>query len=165
MHYFILLTLLISNSSFAGKDCLKEYYNYYAGQKFTGSFNDLYERNKSNPDLNVICKDKSKNEMWESERKAMSIGVAEKLDELSKSHRISTGDLELLKAEEAVYIGGPDICHRLDKALKEKESCYEPYSFTQKLRSTDILSMKFEDACKELGPEIIRRIRVCKYKD
>lgn len=164
MRYLLFLTLFISSNTF-GADCLKEYYNYYAGQKFTGSFNDLYERNKANPDLNVICKDKSKNEIWESERKAMAEGIAEKKDELNKAQKISTGDLELLKVEDAIYIGGADICTRLDKALKEKDDCYEPLELSKKLRSTDILSMKYEEACKLLGPDIIRRIRVCKYKN
>ena len=164
MRYLLLFSMLVSTSTF-GADCLKEYYNYYAGQKFTGSFNDLYETNKANPDLNVICKDKSKNAIWEEERKAISEGVVEKQDELAKAHKISTGDLELLNVEDAIYIGGADICARLDKAIKEKDNCYEPAEFSKKLRSTDILSMKYEEACKLLGPEIIRRIRVCKYKN
>lgn len=161
---YLLLTFFISTSTF-GADCLQQYYNYYGGLKFTGSFNDLYESNKANPDLNVICKDKNKNAMWEDERKGMAAGIAEKRDELNKAHKISTGDLELLKVEDAIYIGEADICARLDKALKEKDDCYEPAEFSKKLRSTDIVSMKYEDACKLLGPEIIRRIRVCKYKN
>lgn len=121
--------------------------------------------NKANPDLNVICKDKNKNDIWESERKAMAEGVAEKQLELSRAHKISTGDLDLLKVEDAIYIGGPDICTRLDKALKAEVNCYEPAEFSKKLRTTDILSLRFEEACKQLGREIIRRIRVCKYKN
>ena len=162
---YLLLTFFISTSTFGASDCLKEYYNYHSGLKFTHSFNDLYESNKANPDLNVICKDKNKNEIWESERKAISDGVAQKQDELSKAHKISTGDLELLKVEDDIYIGGPDICARLDKAIKEKDDCYEPAAYAQKLRSTDVLSLTYEEACKMLGPEIIRRIRVCKYKN
>lgn len=160
----LILTFFISTSTF-GSDCLKQYYNYYSGLKFTYSFNDLYETHKANPDLSIICKDKKKNEFWEIERKAMSIGVAEKMDELAKSHKLSTGDLELLKVEDDIYIGGADICARMDKAIKEEEDCHKTPEYAKKLRSTDILSMSFEDACKKLGPEIIRMTRVCKYKN
>lgn len=159
-----LLLILLSTNAFGAQDCLKEYYNYHSGLKFTHSFNDLYETHKANPDLNVICKDKVKNEQWESERKAIAKNLAEKQDELSKSYKLSTGDLDLLKTDEAVYIGGADICSRMDKAEKDNESCYEPVEYVRKLRKTDVLSMTFEEACKKLGPEIIRRIRVCKYK-
>lgn len=167
MRQFILIFLL-STSAF-GADCLQEYYNYHVGMKFHGSFTDLYETQrellKTTPDLKVICKDKNKNEIWESERKALKEGLAEKRDELQKSHKISTGELDLLKADDAVYIGNEDICARMDKAVKEKESCYEPVEYIKKLRQTDILSMSFEEACNKLGPEIVRRIRVCKYKN
>jgi hypothetical protein len=163
MRYFI-LTFLISTGAFGG-DCLQEYYNYHAGLKFTGSFNDLYDTHKANPDLNVICKDKAKNEIWEEERKGMATGIAEKKDELNKAHKLSTGDLDLLNIEDAIYVGNADICSRLDKAIKEKDNCYEPIEYTKKLRTTDIVSMRFEEVCKLLGPDIIRRIKVCKYKN
>lgn len=164
----LLILFFLSSNVFAA-DCLKEYFNYASGLKFKGSFTDLYETQKEihqgNPDLNVICKDKSKNEMWESDRKSIAEGEAQKQDELTKSHKISTGELDLLKTDEAVYIGSSDICARMDKAIKEKEDCYETAEFATKLRKTDILSMTFEEACKKLGPDIIRRIRVCKYKN
>lgn len=165
----LFLTILLSTSALAGPDCLQEYYNYYVGLKFKGSFTDLYETQKdilkTSPELKVICKDKAKNEMWESERKGMKEGFALKKDEMSKSYKISTGELDLLKSNDSVYIGNEDICARMDKAVKENENCYETAEFAKKLRKYDILNSTFEESCLKLGPDIVRKIQVCKYKN
>lgn len=165
----LFLAILLSTSALAGPDCLQQYYNYYVGLKFKGSFTDLYETQKeilkSTPDLKVICKDKNKNSMWEDERKALKEGVAQKRDEMNKSYKLSTGDLDLLKADDAVYIGNEDICKRMDKATKENENCYETVEFSKKLRQFDILNYTFEETCNKLGPDIVRKIQVCRYKN
>lgn len=163
MRLFILLFLISVNAS--ARDCLKEYFQYSIGLKFTYTFNDLYETHRDNFDLSKQCTDKKKNELWDSEMKAMRAGVLQYKEELARSHKISSGDLHDLNTEESHYISESEICVKLDRAIKEKEDCYHPVTYSNTLKSNDILSMNFEQSCKKLGPEILRRIKICKYKN
>jgi hypothetical protein len=136
MKIFILLVFITANAS-AG--CLDEAMKYSTGLKFTYSFNDIYETHRDNPDLNIICKDKQKNSLWASE-------VAARREGVKRSRKISE----------------PGICPRLDREIKEREDCYHPIQYAEKLRKIDSTSMTFEELCMKLGPEIIKRIGECK---
>lgn len=103
--------------------------------------------------------------MWDSEIKSMRTGVQQYKEELARSHKISSGDLNDLNTEDSHYISESEICVKLDRAIKEKEDCYHPISYSNTLKSNDILSMSFEQSCKKLAPDIIKRIKVCKYKN
>jgi hypothetical protein len=131
------------------------------GLKFTYSFNDLYENQKDK----LQCGDKHKNEIWKDEIAGHKKAYLSYKDELTKSHKVSSGDLSDLNVEEAYYISESEICVKLDRAIKEKEDCYHPIDYSNKLKATDMFSMTFEETCKKLSPEIIRRIQVCKYKN
>lgn len=133
--------MVFTQYAFAG--CLEEAMQYNTGLKFTYSFNDIYESHRSNPDLNKICKDKQKNALWASEVAA-------------RKEAVSAGEFD--------YGNEKDACTRLNREIKEKEDCYHPIQYSEKLRKIDSISMSFEELCMKLGPEIIQRIKECKNK-
>lgn len=147
---------MLVSSPVMARDCLKESTNHESGLKFTYSFNDLYETHRDNPDLQKICKDKNKNDIWKDESREINKGYQNRRAELNKNHKI--------ESEDDLFVTEDEICTEIDKKVKKELDCYHPLEYANKLRTYDVNAHTFEENCLKLGPEIIRRIKECKNK-
>lgn len=134
MKYFLIL-ITLSFNSFA-RDCEKEYKNFRAGLKLTFSINDLMDKFEKNKMSLTVCEDPQKNLFWESERRSIT--------------------------EATFKSSNPDeLCTKLEREIREEESCTLPATYLKKLKERDFRRVNFTEACREKLPLLHKLYRIC----
>ncbi len=162
MKLFILL-MLVSHIAF-GRDCLKESWNLHAGMKFTYSINDLMDKYEAQKKSLSVCDDKLKNEMWDSEQKALIDGHKELQKEFKSKGDISSEILAYGYSQEQKHLTHTELCVKVDEKVTELSDCYLPRSYIEKMKSTDFASVKIRDFCKKNLPLLYNQYQACRNK-
>ena len=159
MKIFILI-FLFSNIAFA-RDCLKESWNLHTGIKFTHSINDLMDRYEEQKFSVSVCDDKIKNEMWDSEQKALIEGYKELQKEFKSKGDISSDILAYGYSLEEKHLTHKELCEKVDEKVTELSACHMPRSYVEKIRTTDFAKVDIREFCKKRLPYLYKKHRAC----
>lgn len=158
--YIIFLAFFSSN--LYGRDCLKEAWNFHVGMKLTYSINDLMDKYEAQKESLSVCDEKQKNEIWDSEQKALIEGYVELKKDFARKGDISSEILDFGYPIDEKHLSPQELCVKLDQKVTEEVSCYLPHSYLAKLKTTDFSKTKFNKICKQTLPTLYKLYKSCR---